>query len=299
MRRSVTTLLALIVAVALTVGAVVLATGDGPYAFKVAGHAVSQPTVDGELQALAQNEALAALVKQGGGEPLAQTPNGSVTSGLAASWVGLRIAQQVAARDIARRDVLVTADDRIVSHGFASQSIGGQAVFRTLPDSLQARLDRRWTAIAVIEREHADCPSGRYLSHILVETAGQANAIKQRLDGGADFTKLARARSADTGSATSGGRLGCRDDLEDLVEPFKTAADAQVLGEVADPVETEFGFHLILVTDEFFASSPSDVTLAAIQRRARRTPVEVDPRYGTWDRTNGQVLPPGVTSAAG
>jgi hypothetical protein len=299
MPRSLQQLSALVATVALVFGIVVLASGDGPFAYKVAGHTVSQPTVDGELEAIAQNDALRALVKQSGGQPMTQGKKASVTSSLAASWVGLRIAQEVAARDVARRRVKITADDRIVSHGFASQSIGGQEVFRTLPDSLQARLDRRWTAIAVIEREHADCPSGRYVSHILVKTETEAKALKRRLDNGADFANLARARSLDTGSASNGGRLGCRDDLEDLAEPFKTAADAQPLGEVSDPVKTEFGFHLILVSDEFFAPSPSDVTLAAIQRHARRTPVEVDPRYGTWDRKNGQVLPPGVASAAG
>jgi len=85
-------------------------------------------------------------------------------------------------------------------------------------------------------------------SHILVETEGEAADLKTQLDGGADFAGLATEFSIDQGSAVQGGDLGCASP-PNFVEPFAEATMSAELGVVTDPVETEFGYHLILVTD--------------------------------------------------
>jgi hypothetical protein len=59
-------------------------------------------------------------------------------------------------------------------------------------------------------------------------------------------------------------------------------------------VTTEFGSHLILVTDEIPEANLEQALLTEVLDHSRGTFVEVDPRYGTWDRRNGQVLPPPV-----
>ena len=298
-------LVALVVA-----GAAWLAIDDGPYAFRVNGHEVSQRSVDDELRALVESEELNALVAQGGAQPISSGP-GSTSSGVAAGWVGLRVAQELAAQGVERRELAVTAAGRQRGRELAVQAMGGDRVFRSLPEWFRERLTQRWTRIAVLEQEllenptgalqeatAAQCPSGRYVAHILVATAEEAEAIRTELEGGADFAEIAQERSQDTGSAANGGDLGCLDGLQGAVEPFLAAATNQPDGVLSEPVPTEFGFHLILVSDQ--PSSDDLATLgvdAVIRELTQGQDVDVDPRYGRWDRANGQVLPPNAPTA--
>jgi len=100
----------------------------------------------------------------------------------------------------------------------------------------------------------------RRASHILIRVDSDASAgereaarakaesIVQRLKEGADFAGLAATESQDPGSAAEGGDLGffTRDMM---VQPFAQAAFALEPGQTSDVVETEFGFHVIRVTD--------------------------------------------------
>jgi len=84
-------------------------------------------------------------------------------------------------------------------------------------------------------------------SHILVETADQAQSLLLDLSAGADFAEMAREHSIDTGSGALGG------DLDwfvrgQMVPPFEEAAFSLEIGQLSEAVETEFGFHIILLT---------------------------------------------------
>lgn len=72
------------------------------------------------------------------------------------------------------------------------------------------------------------------------------NALKAELEGGADFAELAKANS-DCPSSANGGDLGTFGRGQ-MVPPFEDAAFKQEIGKVGDVVETQFGYHLILVT---------------------------------------------------
>ncbi|WP_114570532.1 peptidylprolyl isomerase [Exiguobacterium flavidum] len=86
-------------------------------------------------------------------------------------------------------------------------------------------------------------------SHILVDTEKEANAIKKELDAGGDFAKIAKAKSKDTGSAANGGDLGYFTKGK-MVEEFETYSFKDgVEGKVSDPIKTQFGYHIIKVTD--------------------------------------------------
>ena len=80
--------------------------------------------------------------------------------------------------------------------------------------------------------------------HILVETEEEAQALLQELEGGVDFSELAQEHSTDPGSGARGGDLGCFG-RGMMVPPFEEAAFGAATGEVAGPVESQFGFHLI------------------------------------------------------
>ncbi|HAI95985.1 MAG: peptidylprolyl isomerase [Cycloclasticus sp.] len=70
--------------------------------------------------------------------------------------------------------------------------------------------------------------------------------LKQRLENGEDFGALARANSEDRGSAIKGGDLGWVQPGA-LVPAFETAMDKLAINELSDPVQTQFGWHLIQV----------------------------------------------------
>ncbi len=76
----------------------------------------------------------------------------------------------------------------------------------------------------------------------------QAQDIKKQLDGGADFAELAKKYSADS-SAAQGGDLGYFKKGDNVAE-FDNAAFALQVGQVSDPVKTQYGYHIIKVTDK-------------------------------------------------
>lgn len=94
-------------------------------------------------------------------------------------------------------------------------------------------------------------------SHILFETKDKATADKvlAELKGGADFATLATKYSKDTASAKSGGDLGWP--TAPYVATFQKALDKLDKGELSALVKTEYGYHIITVTDERKAGTAS------------------------------------------
>lgn len=100
--------------------------------------------------------------------------------------------------------------------------------------------------------------NSRVVSHILVtisdfnniteEEQAKMDAIDQALADGEDFAEVAKEYS-DDGSASDGGNLGYVDSDSSLVKEFKEAALAAEKGVVTDWVQTEYGYHKILVTE--------------------------------------------------
>jgi len=82
------------------------------------------------------------------------------------------------------------------------------------------------------------------VSHIMVPTAAEAEAIRQELLAGKDFAELARARSRDEGSAERGGDLGPLVEGQAAAE-FEAVAFRLKEGELSPVVQTEHGFHII------------------------------------------------------
>ena len=80
--------------------------------------------------------------------------------------------------------------------------------------------------------------------HILVETEEEALSIKQELEDGADWDQMAIKHSTDDSNKDIGGDLGWFS-YGRMVEEFSSAAFSLEPGEISDPVETSFGFHII------------------------------------------------------
>lgn len=93
--------------------------------------------------------------------------------------------------------------------------------------------------------------------HILVATKEEAQEILKKLQGGAKFEELAKAQTIDTASAQNAGDLGYFT-VDQMVEPFAKAAFAMKPGEVSkEPVETQFGWHVIKVEDKRKQTPPT------------------------------------------
>ncbi|MBU7595541.1 foldase [Metabacillus halosaccharovorans] len=85
-------------------------------------------------------------------------------------------------------------------------------------------------------------------SHILVEDEETAKEVKEKLDNGEDFAELAKEYSTDTASAESGGDLGFFGEGS-MVAEFEEAAFSMKVDEISDPVKSDYGYHIIKVTD--------------------------------------------------
>ena len=96
----------------------------------------------------------------------------------------------------------------------------------------------------------AQLPKLRYrASHILVGTEDAAKQLIAQLQKGASFEQLARANSTDAGSKDKGGDLNWFTP-EAMTPPFAEAVQKLKKGETtAAPVKTEFGWHVIRLTD--------------------------------------------------
>jgi len=121
-------------------------------------------------------------------------------------------------------------------------------------------------------------PEGFRASHILIRVEPNATEAQKKearariegllaeLKGGADFAALAKAHSQD-GSAANGGDLNFFQRGQ-MVEPFQKAVDGLKVGEISGVVETQFGYHVVKLTDK---------------RPARTVPLaEASPRIGQF-----------------
>lgn len=105
----------------------------------------------------------------------------------------------------------------------------------------------------------------------------RAAALRSRIVGGEKFEDVARAESADSVSAASGGSLG-RGARGRFIAPFETAAYALRPGEISQPVLTPFGYHIIRVDEKkgdtlalrhiLIRIQPGDSAAARTDRRA-------------------------------
>lgn len=84
--------------------------------------------------------------------------------------------------------------------------------------------------------------------HILVEDEESAREVKEKIDKGGDFEELAKEYSTDTGTKDKGGDLGYFGKGK-MVKEFEDAAFSLDIGEVSEPVKSEYGFHIIKVED--------------------------------------------------
>lgn len=200
------------------------------------------------------------------------------------------IQQEVLAQSVAelgpRALATIDNDKRGLVSGIAIEGIVAEAVTDA---AVQAAYDARFKDAA---------PQTEYnAAHILVATREEAEKLKADLAAGADFAELAKAKSTDTGSGATGGDLGWFG-LGAMVKPFEDAVVAAKVGEVTGPVQTDFGFHLILVKETRIAEKPTldqmrDELAAEVENTAINARIEELTKGATVTR-EGEALDPAI-----
>jgi parvulin-like peptidyl-prolyl isomerase len=131
-------------------------------------------------------------------------------------------------------------------------------------------------------------------AHILLPTREAAAAAHARVtEGGEDFATVAREVSTDQGTAVNGGELGWFT-REEMVVPFATVAFELEPGAISEPVETEFGWHVIQVAERDPERPLTDLQINRLQQ-------EVEERWLEEQRAGLNVsstLPPTPTPFA-
>jgi parvulin-like peptidyl-prolyl isomerase len=138
------------------------------------------------------------------------------------------------------------------------------------------------------------------VQHILVATEDLANETWERIQGGASFDEVAKSTSTDTVSAPTGGKLGWIT-KQQMPDAFTEAAFSTEPGEVTGPVNTEYGWHIIKVTDKAQERPMSEIqyTLAKteavenwLEAQKQETDISSDYYEPTPEPTADQFYPP-------
>jgi len=116
-------------------------------------------------------------------------------------------------------------------------------------EEIRARYDKEVAATPPVNEVKA--------RHILVKTKEEAQDIVKRLDAGEKFEDVAKEKSTDTGSGANGGDLGYFAPGQ-MVPEFEKAAFALEVGKyTTEPVQSQFGWHIIKVEDKRAQQPPA------------------------------------------
>ncbi len=137
------------------------------------------------------------------------------------------------------------------------EKVGSQLLLKKI---LTPKVQEKVTDVQVKEyfeanRTKFDQPAQVRAAHILVKTEEEAKAILDELAKGGDFAAIAKAKSLDPGSKDNGGDLDFFT-ADRMVKPFSDAAFSMNVGQISGAVQSEFGYHIIKVTDKKAAVTP-------------------------------------------
>lgn len=168
----------------------------------------------------------------------------------------------------------------------AGEQIDALSMASMTDEAVQTAYDARY--------ENTESETEYNAAHLLVETLEEAQAAKARVDAGEAFGDVAKEVSTGP-SGPNGGNLGWFG-AGQMVTPFEDAVMSMSVGDVSDPVETQFGFHVINLLEKRVKEAPelddvrselmAEVQEAAIQARlaALTEAAEiVTPEEGTID----------------
>lgn len=187
---------------------------------------------------------------------------------LPASIENSLITEAAMVAELEANDIEITEEDYQEDYNTMVQNRGGQEAYDTFLSDMGITDEQMKTSLRyeTIHRVHNawylenNTPSDEEMqsffernkaslitvdaSHILVATEEEAQEVLDRLNSGEDFGTLAQELSTDTGSAINGGNLG--ESAPNLYVPeFQDALLNMEEGEISEPVQSQFGYHII------------------------------------------------------
>jgi hypothetical protein len=304
---------------------------DEPVAAAVVdGTEITQQSVVDELEAIAGNPDYLEALEQNSG-PVLGDGEDNFDSAFAAQVLSRQIQYTIVTNEVARRGLEVDDACRVAAEQEVVESLGGfsadgdgQPIYEAFPEAYRDQLVTWNAGVLALQGDLAGQPCVNEAAiedyfeanradftevcahHILVATQEEAAAIEAELAAGADFGAIAVERYTDTTSGAEGGDLGCAG-AGGYVAEFRDAVLSQDIGVVGPPVESQFGFHVIVVDSREEAVLDDDVRdeVRAVLAQDVQTgfgewfnqalsdaEVTVDARYGTWNATDGQITRP-------
>lgn len=246
---------------------------SGPVAAKVNGDEITVAVLDAEMSKLKLQS-----------PSLFEASSGMSEDQIRSEMLSELINQKLLEQEAAKRDIKVTDEDLDAEMSSYADAYGGQEEFEAILSQSGMTIESarelvRWEILrnAILEQEvsesditdddiaayyEANPESFQYeaakrASHILFNEEDEALAkdVLERARNGEDFAALATEYSQDEGSAATGGDLGWP--TVDYVPEFEASVASLKVGEISDLVKTEFGWHIITVTDAREAGTQS------------------------------------------
>lgn len=209
---------------------------------------------------------------------------------------GMSVEQVAEEQNLSRDTLLNFARSALIQDRIAAE-LGQEGAAATDEEVAAALVDERANLTEVCAR------------HLLVETEEEAQAARDRIVEGEDFGIVAAEVSTDPGVFENEGDLGCSP-AGRYVPEFRDASVEAEIDAITEPVQSEFGFHVIQVyerteVDEADLPTEEEVRLGLTQmsgtqaleewlsRQVDEATVTVEERFGTWTTDPmPQVIPP-------
>jgi parvulin-like peptidyl-prolyl isomerase len=194
---------------------------------------------------------------------------------------------QLEADGLSRTDLEAFAE-RLLLFNAVRDSVANEQL---TDEQVQTLYEENLSQFTIVEAAHILVPSEKEAKEIAAEATPK------------DFADLAAERSQDPGSAGNGGSLGPLTEaafLSQLDPVFAQTALALEPGDISEPVQTQFGWHVIYlmsrdvqpleaVREQLVSSATSQAFADWMQEHLRAAEITVNPRYGQFDIATGQV----------
>ncbi|GGN60012.1 peptidylprolyl isomerase [Oceanobacillus indicireducens] len=138
-------------------------------------------------------------------------------------------------------------DQMIQQQGFADEEAFKDVIYLGLLQE-EAALDEVVITDEQLEEAYEQKTKEISAQHILVQNKDIAEEVLEQIEQGADFAELAKEYSEDAMTAEEGGELGYFS-AGTMVPPFENVAFSLEKGDISDPVQTTYGYHIIKVND--------------------------------------------------
>lgn len=182
------------------------------------------------------------------GQQLQQVPPDQQRAFLLSVLIDMKVMAEAARQNgldqsDAYKSRLTFLEDKALRREFFAEKIANAVT----PDTVKAAYDKFVAEFQPAEEVHA--------RHILVATEEEAKQVKADLDGGKPFEVEAMEKTTDPSGKNNGGDLGFFQKGQ-MVPEFETAAFALQPGQVSEPVQSQFGWHIIKLEEKRQSAPP-------------------------------------------